>query len=561
MNLIAGIKYDRAVAIDLAIIVCTWVASLIVINPIGNFPLNDDWAYGLTVKHLLQSGEFRPSGWASMPLLTNTIWGALFCLPAGFSFNALRLSTLVLSLGGVLGTYWLARKFQLPRGLPVICALVVGYNPIYFALSNTFMTDVPFTAMAVFALIFLVKNLAGERRQDWFIGTFFAVAATLSRQLAIAVPLAFAVTLILRDGIVRRNFLRAVVPPAICIGSLWLLQQWLAMTGGISTNSNAKNEFLLVVLSHPTWLWDSMEVKAYSGLLYLGLFLSPMLPLALPALWTMHRKKAAAALAFSFLFILHAGLKFNEFYDTSLMPTALNTLTKSGIGPVTLPDAYTLNLNCPPVLPPIFWLVVTIISLLGAVSLLAVMGLAVIQLVARCRAKKLRATDSGIFFLLLTTVIYLLPLLATGFFDRYLIFTLPLLVVCIASFIHDFPALRPRSVRTVVLALSAAFVFFSVAGTRDYLEWNRLRWRAITDLTTSRQVRPDEINGGFEFGGYYFFYSPQQPQGEKGFWWIKGDTYQISFGPVPGYSIIKDYDYINWLPPHRSRICVLKKTF
>jgi 4-amino-4-deoxy-L-arabinose transferase-like glycosyltransferase len=529
---------------------------LVAINPIGNFPLNDDWAFGLTVKHLIEFGEFRPSGWASMPLLTNTIWGALFCLPSGFSFNALRVSTLALSLGGMLGTYWLGRELRLTRGWSMICALVMGFNPIYFALSNTFMTDVPFTAMTVFALVFLVKNLAGGSKRDWFIGLFFAVAATLSRQLAIAVPLAFAVTLILRDGIVRRNILRAVSPAVFCIGSLWVLQNWLVATGRIPSNYNAKNELLLVVLSHPGWLPDSMEVKTYSCLLYLGLFLSPILALVLPALWAIHRKKTAATLAFSSLFILHSALKYNEFYDTALMPTALNILVKSGIGPVTL---RVLDLNHPAVLPPCFWLGVTVVSLLSAVALLAVAGVAIIQLIAGCRAKNLRASDPGVIFLLLTTAIYLLPLLAGGFFDRYLIFAVPLLAVCIASSIDDFSAFRLRSVNTLALALSVGLGFFAIAGTRDYLEWNRMRWRAITELTASRQARLNEIDGGFEFGGYYFYDPHYQPDGHKSWWWVHDDTYRISFDPVPGFSIVKEYDYVNWLPPRRGRICVLKK--
>ncbi len=73
-----------------------WVASLFVVNPIGDFPLNDDWSFGLAVKNLLQTGEFHPTGWTSMPLITQTLWGALFCLPGGFSFNALRFSTLAI---------------------------------------------------------------------------------------------------------------------------------------------------------------------------------------------------------------------------------------------------------------------------------------------------------------------------------------------------------------------------------------------------------------------------------------------------------------------------------
>jgi len=39
-----------------------------------------------------------------MPLITQALWGSIFCVPAGFSFNALRFS-LTLAIVGILGVY------------------------------------------------------------------------------------------------------------------------------------------------------------------------------------------------------------------------------------------------------------------------------------------------------------------------------------------------------------------------------------------------------------------------------------------------------------------------
>src|SRR5512137_2624379 len=93
------VRIPKGAAGDMLLLASIWVASLFVVNPIGDFPLNDDWSFGLAVQRLLQTGQFHPTGWTSMPLITQALWGSLFCLPAGFSFNALRASTLLLSLG------------------------------------------------------------------------------------------------------------------------------------------------------------------------------------------------------------------------------------------------------------------------------------------------------------------------------------------------------------------------------------------------------------------------------------------------------------------------------
>src|SRR5690349_10444134 len=84
-----------------------WGLAAAIVNPSADFPLIDDWSFASTVRHLLQHGDFRPAGWTAMPLITNIAWGSLFCIPAGFSFNALRLSTLTAAFLGVVCVYFL----------------------------------------------------------------------------------------------------------------------------------------------------------------------------------------------------------------------------------------------------------------------------------------------------------------------------------------------------------------------------------------------------------------------------------------------------------------------
>ena len=138
---------------DVVMLVLIWAASLFLVNPIGDFPLNDDWSYGLAVKRLIETGTFRPTEWTVVTLITQTFWGVLFSLPAGFSFNALRVSTLVSSLCGMLLTYRAVRYVNPSRLMATTAALALGFNPIYYALSATFMTDVTFSALSMAAVV------------------------------------------------------------------------------------------------------------------------------------------------------------------------------------------------------------------------------------------------------------------------------------------------------------------------------------------------------------------------------------------------------------------------
>jgi dolichyl-phosphate-mannose--protein O-mannosyl transferase len=105
--------------------------------------LNDDWSYGQAVRNLIQSHEYQLTNWTSMPLLTQVLWGALFSLPAGFSFTALRFSTLFLSLAALMLLLLLVRSRGEPLLPGLLAPLLLLFNPVYLDLSHTFMTDVP----------------------------------------------------------------------------------------------------------------------------------------------------------------------------------------------------------------------------------------------------------------------------------------------------------------------------------------------------------------------------------------------------------------------------------
>jgi len=164
-------------------------------------------------------------------LITQSLWGAIFCVASGFSFNALRFSTLTLALVGILGVYVLFITNIRNRLLAVTAALTLAFNPIYYVLSNTFMTDVPFTALAILSSIFFVRCIRRFGYLDLSIACLLAVAATLCRQLGLFLPLAFAVALSIQRGFSIGWLARAILPLMACVTALIVFQQWISITG------------------------------------------------------------------------------------------------------------------------------------------------------------------------------------------------------------------------------------------------------------------------------------------------------------------------------------------
>jgi len=204
---------------------------VIVVNPLGNFPLNDDWVYGLAVKSILEKGDFSFPSPAHANLFFQAFWGALFCLPFGFSFTALRFSTLTLGLIGAIGTYLLLREVNANQKISLLGALLVVVNPLYFGLANSFMTDVPFLALSILSFYFLIRGLKRESTMEIILGICLAYITILIRQYAIIILLSFA----LAYSFKQRFKLKILLGSSLIFLSGILLhelyQKWLYSTG------------------------------------------------------------------------------------------------------------------------------------------------------------------------------------------------------------------------------------------------------------------------------------------------------------------------------------------
>ena len=100
-------------------------------------------------------------------------------------------------------------------------------------------------------------------------------------------------------------------------------------------------------------------------------------------------------------------------------------------------------------------------------------------------------------------------------------------------------------------------IIFTVGATHDYFAWNRARWNAINDLTENG-FSFKEIDGGFEFNGWYGFDSDYEAKNGQSWWWIYEDTYLIAFNNYKFYRVIEEYPYQRWIPWKQDKIYVLK---
>ena len=231
------------------------------------------------------------------------------------------------------------------------------------------------------------------------------------------------------------------------------------------------------------------------ALSYLGLFMLPLLLfIGYGRLRDLCRQQRWIALWTSVILLTECAVLL---LHNHRMPLVGNVLYDIGLGPPTVWH-YTL-----PSAGPVFWAAVTVIGFLTAALVLQVLISAVLLLV-RTRAQH----QELLLMLLATGVIYFVPLpFVPVVFDRYYLLFVPLATVILfmTCSLGNAPSRRWTALAVLCLLTYGAF---AIAGTHDYLAWNRVRWQVLRALTVARHIRPEQIDGGYEFNCTYR--SPEQ---------------------------------------------------
>lgn len=533
-----------------------WVALVLVVDPRGDFPLVDDWSYGRSVKTLVEQHRLEFDGWNNPTLFLQVLYGALFCLPFGFSFEALRISTLFAGLAGGLGTYALLRQGAASRSVAAFGSLVLMLNPVYFQYSFTFMTDVPFAALAIVSGVFFLRALRTGNVCDVALGTTMACAATLVRQIGIAIPIAYGLTLLAVEGFRRRTLLLAGLPVIVSCGVLIVYNgiiDYLHLTPALS---GAVQKLILsrFAIYGPLGLLKEAVKVGISLFTFGACFILPflLLPVGRKALWRNLSWRAKAVSAFAgagcFALILLWSLP-NTFAVFTIVPVGL--LNAHGWGAIEVPAIFQQTFS-----------VVAIAAAAWVISIIVAIG---VRQLSRTWSGT-RNDAAAVLFGIATPAIMLAPLLFSDFMDRYLIPAMPFVLLALVAAWKAWgrPVVAPRQAGEYAGAIALFLVYgvLAVVYTHDSLIWNRARWDAVNYLIRERGISPVQIDGGFTVNGWYLFAAegPVREQfihwqsATEGVWWSnKAADYVICFVPCdksqPTTSqVVWTRPYTGWLP-------------
>jgi hypothetical protein len=567
-----------ALACPAVLLVC-----LLVIHPVVEMGINDDWSYIRTAQVLAQTGHISYNGWATAMLGWQIFLGALFIKLFGFSFTAVRASTLVVSLPG---TYLLHRvlvRFGLSAWSAVAGTLLIVLSPIFLPIVFTFMSDVTGFFCLVLCLYACQRALQSETTRQALAWLCFAAISNAAdgtvRQIAwlgvlVMVPCT-AWMLRRRKGVLLAGALLWI---GGCVAIYASVHWFLAQPYSIPEESIARTIDRQVVVRLLHSLADLF--------LSLLLFVSPVLMLFVPRLFELPKKKSQPALLLIGMASVVAGilgavaLHGRRSIDMLLLPWLGNIVTPYGI------LRYHNIVGAEPLTLPLWLrLVATLLVVAGAACCAAV-----VILDRRPSEEKLGiqvltwAQTAGL--LLPFFVAYIGLLIPRAAFrlvvDRYL----PPLVLVGVVFALRYLQERNAGRRAVLVAFGlsgaffAALTFYSLAGAHDVFSLGRARVLA-TERLTQAGVPATAISGGMEYDGWTQVvtwgyidephlknpvgaYRPQPESHDPCRYWFLFLTpavdpeYVLAYEPNSCYvpSQYAPVAYSTWMPPYRQKVYI-----
>jgi 4-amino-4-deoxy-L-arabinose transferase-like glycosyltransferase len=535
-------------------LVLLWILSILISDTSGNFPLNDDWSFALPVKTLLEKGVLELTGWTSMTLIAQVYWGYLWVLVTGFSFDTLRISTQFLSIMGLIFFYLSAAKMTKNRAVLILSFFILAFNPLYYILSSSFMTDVPFVALFIISLYFFIKFLDDSKGSSFLFAFLFCVLAVFIRQTGLILMISFSIAYLFKSNV---PVVKKTIPFILTLVILLLLvlfQKIINIQTETHLINNTRTLNLLSNLS-PKHLFGIIPIvkNSFFALIYIGLFIYPFIIFNYSATISyLSKDKQKRILFISILFSLFILIALTAV--DKILPARPNTFYHYGLGPALLRDVDILELENINSIPSFIWYLLTFIGINGAFFIMMVLITSIYRFI-----KNKIVPDSIILLLFCTTILMLLMTGLSDFYDRYLIIFIPLLILLLIGITGIGENRTTSLLKKSAFVLIFAVMLFSVLSTHDYFAWNNSRWKAIDYLTQDLKVLPENIDGGFEFNGLYTYDPEYIPSSEKSWWWVKDDEYIIAFGNIGGYSPVKSFNYYSWLYLSVEKIYILNR--
>ncbi len=536
-----------------------YLVELVVISAAGDFSLNDDWAYAEAVRHLLL-GEGLVMPYVNAAAVPHVVLGLLTVKLLGYSYVSLRLYSVLVTFAGTVAVYISAGFLRIPRIQAMFLALLYAANPILINVAFSFMSDSTGLALNMIFLACFLGAMARKSMKLMIVSFIILALAVTVRQSAL-------IFVLLSPFCLSRRFGESPWRYAALLSSIFfpLLALWacdLVLLTAPLNSSSSYNDYEIVRTAHLKVLHrllfsaSDMVLPSMGALgqvlCYLAIFCLPTLPATLASITAAMKGSRIAVtltIGLSLALISSALVPIVIYHQT--MPFSDNIWRFTTIGAQGILGIIRSPLSSQS------RIILTIVTFLLSIPLIISLSWLIRLLLRKPRPWRALVLLDCLFVCLMFLTLETFILCS----DRYYLIALGPALLAVG---YIGMKLHRKVVTPISIALFLAFAFYSVAGNQEYLSSNRARWQAI-DWLEDRGTKAAVIDGGYEYNvlrdmAVYTSSFRGQPPRDKWRWWpVKGESYLISYSPVPGYKTIHTEPYFSLLDFKTRNIEVLEQ--
>lgn len=492
----------------LILLVIIQILAYAFVNPRGNFSINDDWFYAREVNNF-NFVNYEVDSLVTPSLIGQVWYAKVITKTFGFSLEILRFTTIILSILLIIAFYLLLTELKVKRELSFFLSLLLFFNPLFFYLSVSFMTDIPALAFVVFALLFFAKYINRQKWGYFILASLYLIYAIIIRQSYLfLLPLSF-IFIYDKNKISKKSLVYYFFSLLLLFGLYYFLKLkhwWPSHDIDLHRFENIKVHFIHI------------KEQIFSIWQYLGFF---FLPISLAYLF--QKEMRYKLLKFSLIISSLAFISWRCFMQNKLFPYFGNIISIYGLGPrdpngvLSGSPIQIISLN--------ERIILTLLVALSAGIILAI----VIDVVCGYLSQKVDERKM-ILFVLLSAISQVAVVFAFLSFDRYYlpIFLFLLIVVGIS--------LNKLKISFINIIFLLIIGFFVLTLTRLSLNEYRLKWQVANGLKNSG-IAISDIDAGYEWLGWN--------------WYGKTPAWRLPFWDA-------DYPwYISRLYPDNERIYVI----
>lgn len=534
-----------------AVIVLVYAVLVLIVDPRGEFPLDDDWSFALSTWRSAEAGRFVLARFSGMALKTQILWGGLWSRIFGDTFFVLRCSTIFLAALALPMFFAYLRRFVTPRHA-ALATFALAIHPVFFWSSLTYMTHVPFFFWALLSLLLLERFIRGEGHRFLVAAAGAIVAAYFLRQTGVGIAAGALIGFALAGKLAAFDRWRSGV---IAMASIVVLFAAVFLTTDLLIGNREQMSVHAVSWRRGVFLTAAdlaVDTFITAARLAMNGFLFS-LPIALPfALFGARgdRRYLLTLLLVTPLFLAPAAYVVGA-GNAIPRPGFGDVFENVGIGPRTLRDVWTFRLPYPYSLGPAARAAFTYALALGT----AVCFTSVIESI-RTRWPSLPGSLRTTLLVLTSATVGMVLTVSAGrtYFDRYALdvmwFVIPIMVI-----FFPWEEKRARRAAAGLVVILGAFV---VGGTEEYFNWNRARWRGYEYLR-NQGVRLEQMDGGFEVNQYLIGGFNGSPERGKAGMSVIDDEYILSFTRATGYEVVAEFPYRGYFGLTRGTIYAMER--